>query len=40
MYISENRLTGRTDKSETIIEPGSRTICQGIATIITNGTDG
>ena len=40
MYISENRLTGRTDESETIIEPGSKTICQAIATIVTNGADG
>ncbi len=40
MYISENCLTGTIDGGEKIIEPGSKTICQAIATVITHGADG
>jgi hypothetical protein len=40
MYISENRLTGSTNGDDKIIEPGSKTICQAIATVITHKTDG
>ena len=40
MYISENRLTGSTNGDDKIIEPGSKTICQAISTVITHGADG
>ena len=40
MYISESRLTGNTDGGGKIIEPGSKTICQAMATIVTQGADG
>ena len=40
MYISESRLTGNADGEEQIIEPGSKTICQAIATIVTQEAEG
>ena len=40
MYISESRLTGSADGGGKIIEPGSKTICQAIATIVTQGAEG
>ena len=40
MYISESRLTGNAGGEEKIIEPGSKTICQAIATIVTQGAEG
>ena len=40
MYISESRLTGNADGGGKIIEPGSKTICQAIATRVTHGAEG
>ena len=40
MYISESRLTGNADGGGKIIEPGSKTIRQAIATIVTQGAEG
>ena len=40
MYISENRLTGSINGDDKIIEPGSKTMCQAISTVITHGADG
>ncbi len=40
MYISESRLAGNADGGEEITEPGSKTTCQAIATIVTQGAEG
>ncbi len=39
MYISEKRLAGISDEENSVISPGSRTICHAMATISTSGQD-
>ena len=39
MYISEKRLAGISDEENSVISPGSRTICHAMATIATSGQD-